>query len=159
MKNKFLILLAFFSIIFISCKKEKLVTVKVIGTNLEITLYESEAKLYDTYNKIRDDNRSIHFGKNKSTVMWDEIDEKYFPNNVEFLATALSEHDNIKKHSLKNGAFGVSYETKPNKKGKTDKRYIFYYKKDNKHYKFFTHLANYKMEHFDNVKNSMESLQ
>ena len=159
MKTKFLIVIILLSIVTVSCKEEKLVIRKIPRTNLEISLYESEAKLYDTYNKVVEDNASIFFGKKKRAVICTEIEETYFPNDVDFLAKALEEHDDIVKYTLKNGAFGVSYTTKPNEKGKTYKYYYFYYKKDNRCYKFQTHLANYKMEYFEHVKNSMESLK
>lgn len=159
MKAKFLGALMFLLIFTTSCKEEELVAVKIPRTNLEITLYESEAKIYDTYNSVVKDNDAIFFGKNKSTVIYDEIDENYFPNDVDFLVKALDKHDNIKKYTFKNGAFGVSYETNPDEKGRTDKLYYFYFKKNNRYYKFQSHLANNKMKHFDNVKKSMESLQ
>lgn len=160
MKTKLLGVLIFLSIFTTSCKEEKLVTVPIKDTDLKITLYENEAKLYDTYNKVIEDNNEICFGKKKKRVIYKEIEEKYFPNDVDFLAKALNDNDEIKKYTLKNGAFGVSYTTKPNKKGKTYKHYIFYLKKGDKYYKFRNNETfNYKMKYFDHIKNAIESLQ
>lgn len=162
MKTKLLATLIFLSIFAISCKERKLTSVQIKDMNLKITIYEDEAKLYDTHNKVFKNNNEIKFGKkgNRVRVIYSEIGKEYFPNDVGFLAKALNTKDDLKKYILKNGVFGVSYSDKPNKKGKIYKHYIFYLKKGNKYYKFRNNETfNYKMKNFDYIKNAIESLQ
>ncbi len=150
---------ALFTLVFLSSCKKEYVAFPIVNTDLEITLWKSEI----TYNKnasgIFKDNE-VYFGKDRERVKYEEIEASYFPTGIIMLKEALSGNDNIQTYTLKNDAFGVSYETKPDKKGDIDKNYIFYFKKGDRHYKFTNNdTFNDEMQYFDHVKEAMESLK
>ncbi|CAL2086211.1 hypothetical protein [Tenacibaculum sp. 190524A02b] len=162
MKKRFLGLLILMTILVVSCKERKLTTLQIKDTDLTITVYEDEAEHNKNCFKIFEDSHELQLGKKgkRVRVIYREIEKQYYPENVELLAQAVTMHDDIKKYTLKNGAFGVSYQAKPNKKGKVKKGYIFYFKKDNKYYKIYNNETfNYKMKYFEHIKNVMESIQ
>lgn len=129
-------------------------TIPIDGTSVKIKVYERDRV---------DDSELMLGGRKKVRVIFTKLNAKRYPDNLDFLVKSLTSggsKDKLKvteKHSLDNGAFGVSYinTDKPDKK-----HYVFYFKKGDEYLRFSNNeYYNTDLKHFDYVKSVIASIK
>jgi hypothetical protein len=142
------------SIFAVSCAKE-MVTVPIEGTQLKVTFNKGDRIDVDKY------STELILGSKKMRVQLKSIKDSTFPTDLAFLLKAFKENASTKiteKHTLKNGAFGISYTITD--AGSVKKNYLFYLKKGSNCYRLTNNeFYNTEMKDFDYIKGVIESIQ